>query len=148
MTLHCCYSSQTLQVCSHRGWRGALVHPGRSTSAARGSRRRCAWGGRQTGTPASQRGPSPHSNGSARTERGRVFVSPGHCPAHVRTLLGHWAQIYGRDSCSACLWQSAVWWKNSRGSVSELSLRLKADAIPFLIQQLQGGLEIPSLQSI
>lgn len=34
------------------------------------------------------------------------------------------------------------------GAVSELSLRFTADAILFIIQQPQGGLEIPGLQSI
>lgn len=88
-SLHCCCSSQTLQVCSHQGWQGALLHPARSTPVARGSRRLCACRGRQTCTPASRRGHSPHSSGSAGTQKGRVSVGPGHSPAHVRTLVRH-----------------------------------------------------------
>lgn len=76
MILHCCYSSQALQVCSHRGWREALVHSGRSTSVARGSQHHCACGGRQTCTPASRRGPAHHSSGSAGTEKGKGLCGP------------------------------------------------------------------------
>lgn len=38
--------------------------------------------------------------------------------------------------------------KRAKGGVLELSLRFKADAILFIIQKPQGGLEIPGLQSI
>lgn len=89
MILHCCYSSQALQVCSHRGWREALVHSGRSTSVARGSQHHCACGGRQTCTPASRRGQHTTAVVLQGQRRERVFVGPGHSPAHVRTLVRH-----------------------------------------------------------